>query len=72
MTRKSKREIERVLENLGVPEDEVRGEHAIVHEDPETGEWYPTTDMDGDPLDKDAVDPLVILRETIVETSWSP
>ena len=69
MTRRSKREIERAVDELDGGDDTVAPE-AIVWEHPETGDWYADAEMDGEPLDPDDVDPVMIIQETIVETSW--
>lgn len=59
MTRKSRREIERALEDL----DEGDGETdpLIVREDPDTGEWFDP--RDGEPVDPEDLDedPIMIL-----------
>ena len=46
---------------------------AIVHEDPETGEWFRDAGHEEpvDPTVAEQADPLMILSETVVETDWS-
>jgi hypothetical protein len=56
--RKSKREIERALEDFGAPSTDAPYT-GIVHEDPETGEW---SDPDGNHVERMAADPVMILR----------
>ena len=70
MGRKSRRELESDLESLTVEESHPDGDRMLVHEDPETGEWYEDRDLSVGPLDKDSTDPLVVLQETVVETGW--
>lgn len=71
MTRPSKREIERAIEDLGagsIDDDDF----SVVFEDTATGEWYEDPDFAGEPLDEDAVDPTVVWRDEVVETGWEP
>ncbi|OYR58618.1 hypothetical protein [Halorubrum halodurans] len=71
MTRPSKREIERAIEDLSaesIDDDDV----TVVSEDAETGEWYAEPDLSGEPLDKGEVDPDIICRDHVVETPWEP
>jgi len=73
MTRKSRRELERDLDELADGSTVDAPELAIVHEDPETGEWFRDADHE-DPVAPAAVeqaDPLMILSETVVETGWT-
>ena len=72
MTRKSRRELERAVDDLDTTNSETAYSRpdAIIWEDSETGEWHATPDMDGDPLEPDEVDPLMVIQETVVETSW--
>lgn len=72
MTRKSKRELERDLEDLEASESNTSAWQGvgIVYEDPETGEWYDDPAMDGDPVDPEAADPLVVISDTVIETDW--
>ena len=73
MTRKSRREIESDLDELAGEADVDASELMIVHEDPETGEWFHDEDYE-DPIDPavaEQADPLMILSETVVETDWS-
>jgi hypothetical protein len=69
MTRKSRREIQRAVDDLDDNPD-TNVPEAIVWEHPETGAWYANAEMDGDPLDPETVDPAMIIQETVVETSW--
>lgn len=52
-------ELERVEDRFGVGEGEV----AVVHEDPVTGEWH---DGDGNPVDVENADPLVVIQSRLV------
>jgi hypothetical protein len=36
----------------------------IVYEHPETGAWYADAEMAGDPVDRDAVDPVMVLQQS--------
>lgn len=70
MTRKSKREIERELDELDGGESSQ--DHALVWEDEQTGQWYASPDYDT-PIEKTSLgsDPLmIIVREEVVETDW--
>ena len=69
MTRPSKREIERAIENLGAESVDDDGA-SVVFEDTETGEWYEEPNLAGEPLDEDSVDPTVVWRDEVVETGW--
>jgi len=73
MTRKSKRELERDLAELAAESTVDAPELAIVHEDPETGEWFRDADHEEPvaPVVAEQADPLMILSETVVKTSWS-
>jgi hypothetical protein len=44
------------------------GDRTLVHEDPDTGEWYDNPELTEGPLDEDSTDPLMVLQETVVET----
>lgn len=72
MTRRSKRELERVIEDLGpVGTDEI----VVAHEDPDTGEWYETRQQDGEPFDETDLNPdalVVVISDEVVETGWEP
>ena len=52
MTRKSKREIERAVDDLADDGDGDGGALAVVFED-HTGDYYENQEMDGDPVDPD-------------------
>jgi len=73
MTRKSKREIERDIERLADDPDTTSSELMIVWQD-DAGDYY----ADGDheipiePGEVDALEPLMIISETVVETDWTP
>lgn len=71
MTRKSKREIERTLEELDVDSDDDDG-RLVVFEGTETGEWYDEPSSSGELLDQDEVDPTIVWRDEVVETGWEP
>ncbi|KOX94239.1 hypothetical protein [Halorubrum tropicale] len=71
MTRPSKREIERAIEDLDAESIDDDG-FSVVFEDTETGEWYEEPDLDGEPLDQDTVDPTIVWRDDVVETGWEP
>ncbi|MDQ2072811.1 hypothetical protein RBH20_09720 [Haloarcula sp. H-GB4] len=66
--RRSKRELHRALDNL--TEDSDSPEPSEVVWEDEAGEWYDSPDKEGKPLDPDAVDPAIVMSETIVETDW--
>lgn len=73
MTRKNRREIERALAELAAESTVNAPELAIVHEDPETGEWF-RDESHEDPVDPavaQQADPVMILSEKVVETSWT-
>ncbi|QLD88306.1 hypothetical protein HWV07_04355 [Natronomonas salina] len=62
MTRKSKREIERALNDL---EGDRHSPPAIVYEDPRTGEWYDGEGDDADRVSEDefeGADPLIVMQ----------
>jgi hypothetical protein len=62
MTRKSRREIERALEDLDDTTDDGETDLLMVREDPETGEWFdPRTGEEVDREDLDE-DPLMVLE----------
>ena len=70
MTRKSRREIERAVDDMA----DKRGpgeDLAIVWEDAGTGEWFdgPLSDDDAEPVDPDG-DPVMVIVEEIVETDY--
>ena len=71
MTRRSKREIERAIEDIGAESIDDDG-FSVVFEDTATAEWYEAPDFAGEPLDEDAVDPTVVWRDEVVETDWEP
>lgn len=74
MTRKSRREIERAVDDMA--ERQGRGEDLlIVWEDPETGDRFdaPIADDDKEPVDPATIenaDTVIAIRETIVETGY--
>jgi hypothetical protein len=71
MTRRSKREIERQVEQLESGSGDRSEELLIAYEDAETGVLYASEAMDSDPLNLDAVDPIMIIeteRDTDTET----
>lgn len=63
MTRRSPRELERALDELGGDAD-AADSVPIVYEHPETGAWYADAEMAGDPVDRDAVDPVMVLQQS--------
>ena len=62
----SERDLRREIDDLRDEIDSGAGRPpiAVVYADAETGEWYDSADLEGDPLDSDspAVDPLMILE----------
>lgn len=64
MTRKSKREIERLLDELE-PDGDDDGQ-VVVWEDPETGEWYDTPDRSGESVDPDGEVDVVVRRSVVM------
>lgn len=61
MTRRSRRELERAIDDIGsAGTAEATTSTAIVYEDA-TGAWYASETMDGPRLDRDAVDPVMVL-----------
>jgi hypothetical protein len=70
MTRPSKREIERELDDIDDGETGSSVDRVLVHQDPETGEWYDDPELTDGPLDKDSTDPLMVLQKTVVETGY--
>lgn len=70
MTRPSKREIERELDDIDDGETGPSVDRVLVHQDPETGEWYDDAELTDGPLDKDSTDPLMVLQETVIETGY--
>ena len=68
MTRPSKRELERELDDITDGERHLSGDRMLVHEDPETGDWYADPEHTDGPLDKASTDPLMVLQETVVKT----
>ena len=68
MTRRSKREIERAVEDLDGGTDGDDDTVNVVFKDTPTGEYYESREMDGDPVDPDALPGLtvVINRGTVV------
>jgi hypothetical protein len=74
MTRPSKREIESDLGDLAESSDggetHPSEDRTLVHEDPDTGEWYDDAELTEGPLDKDSTDPLMVLQETVIETGY--
>jgi hypothetical protein len=71
MPRKTRRGIERALDDLDDGETDSSVDWMIVHKDPDTGEWYADAELTEGPLDKDRTDPVIVLQETVVETGWS-
>lgn len=59
MTRKSRREIERAVDDLAGDGDGDGG-IMVVYEDPDTGDYYRTQDGDDDPADLDGFEGLVV------------
>jgi len=70
MTRPSKREIERAVDDLDDETAQPSGDRWLVHKDPDTGEWYDDVELTEGPLDKDSTDPVMVLQETVVETGY--
>ena len=70
MTRPSKQEIERELDDINDGETHPSGDRTLVHEDPDTGGWYGEAELTEGPLDKDSTNPLMILQGTVVETGY--
>jgi hypothetical protein len=70
MTRPSKRELERELDDIDDGETHPSGDRTLVHEDPDTGERYDDAGLTEGPLDKDSTNPLMVLQETVVETGY--
>lgn len=71
MTRRSKRELERALDDLTARESSE--ELVVVHEDPKTGEWFDGIGEGAEPIDRGEFDgeaTVVVLRDVIVETGW--
>jgi hypothetical protein len=67
MTRKSKRELERAVDDLADAGDDDGGGIMVVYEHPDTGDYYRTRDGDGDPVDPDDLDGLTVaIREELV------
>lgn len=58
MTRKTRREIERDVADL-TPAGEADPGPLLVHEDPESDEWYDP--HDGRVFDKDEIDPVAVI-----------
>jgi hypothetical protein len=62
VTRKSRREIEKAVDELDGDDDTLPdGFNMTVHEHPETGEWYADSKFTEGPLDKDDVEPVMIM-----------
>ena len=61
MAKKTKRDIEKKVSRLDDDRDDSLGAVWIVFEDSETGEWYDDSHPDGDQVDPDGVDPLMVL-----------
>jgi hypothetical protein len=70
VTRKSRREIEKAVDELDGGETHPSADRALVHEYPDTGEWYDDAGLTEGPLDKDSTNPLMVLQETVVETGY--
>lgn len=73
MTRKSKREVERALEDLDETTSTSATAPAIAWEDPDDGTWYDAPDG-GERINPDEYDDgplMVIVRDRVVETGWS-
>lgn len=60
MTRKSKREIERAVDDLDGGDADGDGTLSVVFKDNRTGDYYESQDMDGDPVDPDDLSGPVI------------
>lgn len=60
MTRRSKRELERALEEFSESADSDDVDIGVVHEHPETGEWYATSALE-ERVAPDA-DPLMVIQ----------
>jgi hypothetical protein len=71
MTRPSKRELERELDDITDGERHPSGDRMLVHEDPETGDWYDDPGLTDGPLDKASSTPLMVLQETVVKTGYN-
>jgi len=74
MTRKSRRELENDLDELTDGSGTGPSDLMIVHEDPETGEWFRDAEHEDPvaPAVAEQADPLMIVCETVVETDWDP
>ena len=70
MTRPSKREIERELDDLNDGATHPAGDRWLIYEDPETGEWYDDAGLTEGPLDKDSTDPEIVIQRTVVEAGY--
>lgn len=66
MTRKSKRELQRAVDDLG-DEDRSPKSFGLVYEDPRTGEWYESRSQEGEPVDPDADVLMVIVNSVVME-----
>lgn len=62
MTRKSKREIERAIEDVEI-EEGGQGQTLVANRDPRTGEL---TDGDGEPIEAGPEDVLIVIDEAVV------
>lgn len=59
------RELERKIEKMDLHGR--RDSHGpIVWADPESGEWFESPGLEGEPLDPDDVDPLLVWEEAVV------
>ena len=69
------RDLERRLRELEKDVQDEDGEMVVVFEEPETGDWYDDPPRQGGERIDEAprnADPLIVIRETLVESDWSP
>lgn len=71
MTRKSRRELERAVDDLAPTETDDEESLAIVFEDRETGEWYDDVGEDAEQVteaDLGAADPVMVIEKDVLKT----